>query len=456
MNPEFVRNFWLELTPRRTVFMSVVLALIFFAAALSDGSTYKPSSVAEFLFYFIVVFWGSRNAALSVVGEIRDHTWDSQRLSSLGAGTMAWGKLFGATIYNWFGGAICLAVLLAYEFTHQGAVTAVIDLVYYLGIGVISQAAALLASLISARRRHAHSRLGAFAYQLVGVLAAIFVFAVWNAADPRGSFLTHTKPTDFIVWWGQSFDARPFLLISLATFAAWTFVGCYRQMRIELKMRNGPFVWLAFLAFIGIYAAGFDAWLVGGPQGTGWDVVARRLALAMSAFGILTYVMVLLEPKDRVLYRWMGGQIAAGSPDSAFLSLQAWMMSYFGAVAVAVALAVRLDQLEAGSAPDVSTVISAAGFLTRDVGLFVLFQSLPGRRRGDFAAVVALFTLYAILPAILNGLDLTSALPLFYPKPGTPLWFNPAAAWSEAILVAVLAVTRLSAREHAAGEHARA
>ena len=24
---------------------------------------------------------------------------------------MTWGKLFGSTIYNWFGGAICLAVV---------------------------------------------------------------------------------------------------------------------------------------------------------------------------------------------------------------------------------------------------------------------------------------------------------------------------------------------------------
>ena len=32
-------------------------------------------------------------------------------------------------------------------------------------------------------------------------------------------------------------------------------------MRIELKMENGPLVWVGFLVFIGIYAAGFDVWL---------------------------------------------------------------------------------------------------------------------------------------------------------------------------------------------------
>src|SRR5271168_1286252 len=124
MNPEFRRNLWLEMTPRRIALMTGVLALAFFAAALSGGSDYRPASVAEALYYFIVVLWGSRNAAMSVVGEIRDRTWDSQRLSSLGAGQMTWGKLFGSTIYNWHGGAICLAVILTSRIAHQGPVTA--------------------------------------------------------------------------------------------------------------------------------------------------------------------------------------------------------------------------------------------------------------------------------------------------------------------------------------------
>ena len=72
MNPEFRRNLWLELTPRRVLLMVIVLGLAFFAAALSGGTDYRPAWVAEMAYYFIVVIWGSRNAALSVVGEIRD------------------------------------------------------------------------------------------------------------------------------------------------------------------------------------------------------------------------------------------------------------------------------------------------------------------------------------------------------------------------------------------------
>ena len=37
MNPEFRRNLWLELTPRRMTLMVVILALAFFAAALTQN-----------------------------------------------------------------------------------------------------------------------------------------------------------------------------------------------------------------------------------------------------------------------------------------------------------------------------------------------------------------------------------------------------------------------------------
>src|ERR1041385_2378956 len=82
MNPEFQRNLWLELSPRRGLLMLVILGLVFFAAAVTGGD-FAPASLAQILYYLIVVVWGSRNAALSVVGEIRDRTWDAQRLSSL-------------------------------------------------------------------------------------------------------------------------------------------------------------------------------------------------------------------------------------------------------------------------------------------------------------------------------------------------------------------------------------
>jgi len=448
MNPEFVRNVWLELTPRRMLMMAGLLALTFFAASLSGVLGWGPSGAASVFYYLIVVIWGARNASMSVVGEIRDRTWDMQRLSSLGAGTMTWGKLFGSTIYNWFGGALCLVLVMVNIVTHLGPATAAIELVYYIIIGVIAQSSSLLASLIAIRRRQTHSRLDLFVYQAVGLCAAVIVYLVWSTADPVAAVLNHTPATDFIPWWSISVDSRAFLLTSVAVFAGWTLLGCNREMRLELKMRNGPLVWLAFLVFVGLYVAGFDAWL--SPDMKSWDAVSLRLLLAMTAFAVLTYLMVLLEPKDRVHYRWMEGQFRSGHIVTALSGVQAWMMSYGATILIGGTLSIWLFHDGSIAAAGQALVLATLGFITRDVSIFVLMQTLPGRRRGDLGALVLLFALYVLVPAILNGLHANGLMYLFFPQLPAPTWLGAGVAWAEGLAVAVLALTRLALVESGA------
>jgi hypothetical protein len=444
MNPEFQRNFWLELTPRRMMLMAILLALAFFASAVSGDAGYGPADTAQWLYYAIVVVWGTRNASLAVVGEIRDRTWDMQLLSSITPGAMTWGKLFGATIYNWFGGAICLAVMLAETVAHKGVPTALIALVYFVAVGVIAQAAAFLASLIAVRRRQAHSRLDIFIYQIVGLAAAVAVYWIWSIVDPAGSWLFHKAAGDTVVWWGRVLDTRGFLLASLAVFTAWTLLGCYREMRLELKMQNGTLVWLAFLAFIGIYVGGFDAWLTSDKTVAGWDATALRLALVATTYAVLTYLMVVLEPKDRVHFRWLGSQIGSGRLGAFWNGLQAWMMAYVAALISTAVLLLWLHRISTDSVEQPAVIAATAGFLTRDVAIFVFMRALPGRRRGDLAALGILFALYILAPAIVNGLGLKNLLMLFYPQITAPLWMGPLVAWAEGIVVASFAFGRIA------------
>jgi len=439
MGPEFRRYLWLELTPRRIVFMVAILALVFFAAAVS-GPSWTPYSAAETIYYLIVVIWGARNAGLSIVNEIRDRTWDLQRLSSIGAAEMALGKLFGSTIYNWFGGAICLAVMLVYGFAHGTPGSTILDFIYYVIVGLVAQAAALLASLVAIRRRSVHSRLDVFLYQLLGVIAAVAVAYVWEAADPESALLLGRKSTDVIPWWGALVSARPFLLLSLAIFAGWILTGCYREMRRELKMENGPLVWVGFLVFSGLYVAGFDAWLPHEAVMANWNVIALRLALASTTFAALTYAMVLLEPKDRVLYRWYAGQIISGRISRAFGRLQAWLIAYGAAVLITIVLIWWLFAKGFGAFYP-AIAVAGLGFLTRDVSIFVFFSAT---RRGDFAAIVSLFALYVLIPAILEGVGLKNMLPFFYPTPSNPVWLGPAVVWVEASIALGLAASRIT------------
>ncbi len=221
-------------------------------------------------------------------------------------------------------------------------------------------------------------------------------------------------------------------------------------MRRELKMRNGPLVWLGFLLFIGIYVAGFDAWLSKNPAMAAWEPVALRLGLAATAFWALTYVTVFLEPKDRVHYRWLGSLMASGRIASALTNLQAWMMSYAATAASVAALIVWLGLYRPPDIAGQMLIASALGFLTRDVSIFVLMHTLPGRRRGDFAALGILLAAYVLAPAIVNGLGWKAMLILFYPQTTAPVWLGAAVAWAQAIAVAALASGRLALSERKA------
>ena len=429
MNPELQRNLWLEVAPRRVVFMLVVLGLIFLAAR-TVGGTPALRLAAEYAFYAIAVIWGARNAAQSVVGEIRERTWDSQRLGALTPFAMTWGKLFGATSFAWLGGAACLAVLVGIAFVAEGIVGVFSDLCYFLCMGLMAQAVALFASLIAVRRRQGHSRLDVLFYQMAGLAAAWAVWFAWQfISSPEASSLR----ADF-TWWAIALDIGVFYLVSLFLFLGWAFIGCYRLMRAELQVQNSPAVWTAFILFMAVYTAGFDSgtlveadWFAGDAAG--------RLRLAAAALAALTYAAALFEPKDLVLYRWLADALARSRLREALPRLQGWMIAY-GATALAV-LSYVLLRAGDSSGP---AMLSALGFLTRDIAIFFLFQLLPGRRRGEVPALVTLAVLYGILPQLGGVPPLDN--PVFYPVPAG--WYGSLIAWLQAgaIWGAIVALER--------------
>ncbi len=428
MNPELQRNLWLELTLRRMLFMAVVVLLIFFAAH-AIGGQYGLALAAEYLFYAITVVWGARNAAQSVVGEIRDRTWDSQRLSALTPFAMIWGKLLGATSYAWFGGLMCLAVLLATAFSAGGAIEALSELCYFLAIGLMAQSVALFASLLAVRRRQAHSRLDVFFYQLAGLVAAWGLWSVWGLVSPVGGAVLVRE--DF-AWWAMALDSRVFYLVSLLVFLAWAVFGCYRLMRLELQMQNSPTAWIGFMVFMAVYMAGFDAWGAAQPDWFAGDGVATRLHIAALTLGFLTYLAVAMEPKDRVLYRWLADAMRRKKYAALLGRLQAWMIAYAGTIILVLIFVVRVATVSTppGGQPGevIAVVLAALGFVTRDLAIFLLFHFLPGQRRGELPALITLAMLYGVAPQIagLTGLD----NPFFYPVPAG--WQGPVISWMEA------------------------
>jgi hypothetical protein len=458
LNPELRRYIWLELSARRLLIVPVILFILLSPWLILPHKEFGAvTGPATWLYYALVLVWGTRMAANAVVGEIRGRTWDVQRLSSLSAWQMLWGKLIGAPILVWYAGAICLVPIVIASVARHGLVSGIIDLLYFVTIGLFAHSISLLTSLLSVRKRARQSWLDGFLFQVCGIIAGAVAAGIWNAAR-------HVHAIKVIDWYGTGYPSAGFTFVSLVMFFLWSIIGNWRLMRRELQMRNGPWVWAAFLLFMMAYYAGF-ADVVNEPQ---WRH-AIRLASAGSTAALLTYVMMFLEPKDAVHIRWLIDQLGHGRIDRVFNGLQSWMFAYAAAVIVALWLVFTLDvpsprsviqQLqglgffgwperlaEAPILPWRALIVAALLFMTRDMALFLAFNFARRPRRADFLAVLWLAIFYLIMPGLIGGLGLSTLLPILVVVPATPAWLGPVYAGIEASALVIVALRRLFALE---------
>ena len=300
MNPELRRNLWLELSASRMALMAGVLGLIFGIAWLSapeDGDRYKTlATVGETLFGLIVGLWGSFKAGRSVSDEIREKTWDFQRLSALSPASMMLGKLFGATAYVWFGGAITLGgVGYGYAMTY-GAGEAFAALGRLILLGVFAHAVALAVSLAVVRRGRGRDRVDAFVYTIAGIAA---FQSAESATGVKGTLLRgfeESLPPEMaqpaaVDWMGLALSSHGWAFLMLGALVLWAVGTCWRLMRVELQAPANP-VWFAgFLVVPTLLLAGRA------------DTLVEGATVAYFLIHGLVLLTLLLEPKDFVSWR---------------------------------------------------------------------------------------------------------------------------------------------------------
>jgi len=421
MNPELLRNLWLEASPFRLALIAGLLLLVFAAGSAAPSQLMTTHGAALGLYWFFAVLWGTRSAALSVVAEIRERTWDGQKLSSIGPWAMVWGKLFGATAANWFGALVCLPFILAPVWHDDGAGAGLLYGVILLSLGVFAQAVALLSSLVLIHRQTGNWRLDTFLCQVAGIGAAFAYYSLWSSIRAFEQSGTTT-----LVWWDHVFTLGSFHLVSLLLFLGWALIGCWRAMRSELRFANGPYVWLAYLAYVAIYSAGFESAIGAKLQGR-FDVPPGSIPLALAGISLMAtaYGMAFLEPKDPVRLRWLADQVRSGRWYTAFLAVECWMLSYAATLMIGIALAA----LWAGTPPAALAVLAMLGFMTRDICIFLLGRMFGGPK-GDFAALGILAALYWLLPTLLRR---ASATFLLIPGPHADSLLSVMAAWAQAV-----------------------
>lgn len=404
LNPEFRRNLWLELTPYRLVGMPLILGVLLFLAYLLDGRQYGESvaATALVLFGLLTFLWGTRLAAESLISEIREHTWDSQRMSVIGPWSMTWGKLLGSTIYPWYGALICLLVYLTSRPAFD--LTLFETAVLMVGSGLFGQAVGLLVSLQATRKSQRYGRFQTTAFLALGAGCAVSVLN-WPFAKAEGVF-----------WYGRHYADEGFVLISLMLFLGWAVFGIYRLIRAELQLPSLPWAWGAFVLFLIAYFSGF-------PGGDGWrfgqSIWQPRLLCAFLIALALAYGTLFSERKDPVAFNRLLQSLAQRQWRRSLEGFPLWL-STLPFVVLTGALLITAELTSGPNQAEPLAVAAAAMvlFLLRDVGLLLFLNLGRNPKRADMLTVLLLVLFYTVIPAILAALDLDRLAGLFWPVPG--------------------------------------
>jgi hypothetical protein len=427
INPEFRRNVWVQFTWTRLLAAPLLTVIVCYAFLLVFDHDYRQlQNIAEFVGGSVIVgLWGTRRAADSLAEEVSGGTWESQRMSGLGAWQMTWGKLIGSAGFVWYCATIALLVVLwasnRIEATGGiGRPPLQVAFDFYIG-GLVAQAAAFSIALLLLRKAAQYRRLTITLAQTCGFLV-FFLFVRGDlSAQLSARFRASGLSSSEILGFGSSHDFDMARVIAIGFGWLWGIIAAYRLMRTELQYRSLPWVWTLFLVFV--LAVGSAAPFA--DSAYGW------LALPFLVFVLLTYLSFFADNRDPVRYRWALLALRERKRFEAMSAIPWWIISYIFAAASAVAIAWSLADLAAvdptrEATPAVRMFFLAIQhpsaslalimlFMLRDLLVLLWLSCSPWRSKADVAGIIYLALVYWPLAAILWISDMPHLLPVVAP-----------------------------------------
>ncbi|MEI7843127.1 MAG: hypothetical protein WCI39_08850 [Gallionellaceae bacterium] len=370
--------------------MPAILALIFITTGFANEHGNVATSIhniAIALFVFIVWLWGSRNANATIVDELRDKTWDQQRMSALSPWSMAWGKLFGATSFNWYGGIMCLVVawLSGFVANTPDLLTTLLSIT---AIGVLLHATLIALNLHTSQFESSVIQRGGIGW-LVIIIALILLPSI------------STKHSELIHWWNMAINPALFWMDSALLFAACTTFAAWRVMSNALQVRTMPWAWPTFACILTIYFTGFFQELYNVNM-----LWINGLLISL----IMTYIALFTESNS--LLRWRKLQLLQENKNYRgwLEQLPLWpttiaLSLFFALLVVATASNVELIAHSANLYPQYA--ITLVLMTLRDACVLLFFAFVPNSKRALGAAMLYLLVLNGLLPffAGVAGLD---------------------------------------------------
>ncbi|MDB5767195.1 MAG: hypothetical protein JWQ61_2009 [Collimonas fungivorans] len=396
INPEFKRNLWLQFSLHRLIAMPAILALVFFTLSLANDNWpggVPLDSVALILFAGIVCLWGTRNASNTVIEEVRDKTWDQQRMSALDPWTMTWGKLFGATAFNWYGGILCLVVFAIAALVREHSMTLSSGLTL-VALGILMHAATIALNLHLMRSDMR-------AVQRGGIAWAVVLIAVIFAPPFRAA------PDASVLWWGQPFAYSSFLLASTVFFAAVAVFAAWRSMNSALQITTIPWAWPLACCLLAAYVAGFS-----GGVGLLW--IGLLFSIAM------TYVALFTEENDIALWQRVVARAKSGNWHGLFHNLPIWpttlVLSFCLALLLQFSGGLELPfKLRVTAASLSFLALTLALMLLRDCCVYLFFAFSGKNKRVGATTILYLAIINGLLPFLSKVMGLDSLAIFFMP-----------------------------------------
>ena len=398
MNPEFQRNLYLEFSYARLVGMPAFLLVTFSLTYLLDGKNFEQSTAntAMGLYIAIVLFWGARQSAECIFEELRNNTWDTQKTSAISPWSLAWGKLFGSTLYNWYGGLLCL---LVYGVASSELEYNMLNWIYLLAGGLLAQSLSLLISLFSLRRKQNFN--GGFSY----LFALFILFSIMPMLLNIDEYYN-----DVIFWYGEQYNRAYFSGVSLVIACIWAIVGIYRLLADELRMRTFPWVWLVFIVFVIMYLTGI---VVSYDMAQQQDVGMTLMLVGFCVCIGLSYVLLFIDENNPMVLR----KVWVYSQQEQWLRMLQEIPCWLVSVALAFLTMVILTLVYPVERIDTLNIYPGVIFLLmlRDICILLFFSYAPSPKRAMSLTLLYMISLYGLLPVIFQSMNADFLIGLVLP-----------------------------------------
>jgi hypothetical protein len=405
LNPELQRYTWLEFSLQRVIVMPLVMGIIFYIAYQGKYPEEQVIATASFLFFLLIGLWGGNKAATAVIEEVNDNTWDFQRLSSVSPSSLALGKIFGSTLYCWYGGMFALTAYVFMATLVMPVHDVFFNALLMVCSGLICHSAALFSSIQAIQvKPSGRGKIQAIGAHIIGLgLASLFTSGIVSVLQYKYKL----KITNTINWYGYDYIYNEFTAFFAVITLLWLIGGVYWQMRGQLRMRTGPWLWIAFTIYTMIVIAGFN---VNPRFYKGLDSGLLVSFLVGVAF---LYVMAFLEPWNGLVYKRLLDSWNAKNIKNFMHLFPRWI-----ATLIITSLLLIVVVLNYINVPNTfSIAIAIMCFIVRDIALLHYFKLHPESRRATSATLFYLLVLYVLIPVFLGAVGAADSVSLFFPVP---------------------------------------